>query len=177
MWSEVLETIRSEFSDVPDVAELTRLLLRLGLAMALGAAIGYERERRASNAGLRTHMLVALGTALFVIVPLQAGMQADAMSRVIQGILAGIGFLGAGAVIKQNDSGRVHGLTTAAGIWTTAAIGVTVGLGRETTAVISTVLVLVILAVLGSWEKRVARRDERSGAVSRAEPPDSGHDS
>ena len=157
MWNEVFETVRQEFADVPDASELTRLLVRLGLAMLLGAAIGYERESRDSSAGLRTHMLVALGTALFVLVPLQAGMNSDGMSRVIQGLLAGIGFLGAGAVIKQSDSGKVRGLTTAAGIWATAAIGMTVGLGRETTAIISTVFVLVILSVLLRLERHIVQ--------------------
>jgi putative Mg2+ transporter-C (MgtC) family protein len=166
MWDGVLETVQQEFSDVPNSNELTRLLLRLGLAMALGAAIGYERESRDSSAGLRTHMLVALGTALFVLVPLQAGMDSEGMSRVIQGLLAGIGFLGAGAVIKQSDSGQVRGLTTAAGIWTTAAIGMTVGLGRETTAIISTVLVLIILSLLLRLERRIVRAKEARGEVN-----------
>jgi putative Mg2+ transporter-C (MgtC) family protein len=169
MWDGVLETVQQEFSDVPNSNELTRLLLRLGLAMALGAAIGYERESRDSSAGLRTHMLVALGTALFVLVPLQAGMDSEGMSRVIQGLLAGIGFLGAGAVIKQSDSGQVRGLTTAAGIWTTAAIGMTVGLGRETTAIISTVLVLIILSLLLRLERRIVRAKEARGEVNREE--------
>jgi putative Mg2+ transporter-C (MgtC) family protein len=176
VWNEVLETIRQEFMDVPDAAELTRLLLRLGLAMALGAAIGYDRERRDSTAGLRTHMLVALGTTLLVFGPQQAGMNDEDLSRVIQGLLAGIGFLGAGAVIKQSDSGKVRGLTTAAGLWTTAAIGVIVGLGRETTAVISTVFVLVILSLLLRWERRVALREDARG-VSRQEAQDSANDS
>ncbi|HEX2542096.1 MAG TPA: MgtC/SapB family protein [Caldimonas sp.] len=177
MWNEILETARQEFSDVPDVVQLTRLLLRLGLAMALGAIIGYERESRDSSAGLRTHMLVALGTALFVLVPLQAGMDADGMSRVIQGLLAGIGFLGAGAVIKQSESGHVRGLTTAAGIWTTAAIGMTVGLGRETTAIISTVLVLVILSLLLRLERRIVKGKEERGEISSGERQVREHDS
>lgn len=177
MWTVVVETVRQEFADVPDVEQLTRLLLRLGLAMLLGAAIGYERESRDSSAGLRTHMLVALGTALFILVPLQAGMDADAMSRVIQGLLAGIGFLGAGTVIKQSDSGKVRGLTTAAGIWTTAAIGMTVGLGRETTAVISTVLVIMILSLLLRLERRVARRQEERGEISPGERQERERDS
>lgn len=177
MWTEVMETVRQEFADVPDAQQLTRLLLRLGLAMLLGAAIGYERESRDSSAGLRTHMLVALGTALFILVPLQAGMDAESMSRVIQGLLAGIGFLGAGAVIKQSDSGKVRGLTTAAGIWTTAAIGMTVGLGRETTAVISTVLVLVILSVLLRLERRVMRDKEDRGEISPEERQERERDS
>ena len=166
MWNEVFETVRQEFADVPDASELTRLLVRLGLAMVLGAVVGYERESRDSSAGLRTHMLVALGTAVFVLVPLQAGMDSEGMSRVIQGLLAGIGFLGAGAVIKQSDSGKVRGLTTAAGIWATAAIGMTVGLGRETTAIISTVFVLVILSVLLRLERHILPESHDGGDVS-----------
>jgi putative Mg2+ transporter-C (MgtC) family protein len=177
VWNEVLETLRQEFADVPDAAQLTRLLLRLGLAMALGAAIGYERESRDSSAGLRTHMLVALGTALFMLVPLQAGMDNEGMSRVIQGLLAGIGFLGAGAVIKQSDSGKVRGLTTAAGIWATAAIGMTVGLGRETTAIISTVFVLVILSLLLRLERRIVRGKEARGELSPQEREERERDS
>ncbi len=169
MWNEVFETVRQEFADIPDVSELTRLLVRLGLAMLLGAAIGYERESRESSAGLRTHMLVALGTAVFVLVPLQAGMDSEGMSRVIQGLLAGIGFLGAGAVIKQSDSGQVRGLTTAAGIWATAAIGMTVGLGRETTAIICTVFVLVILSLLLRLERFIVPESQARSEVSPAE--------
>lgn len=168
MWQQVVDTLREEFSDLPDAAQWTRLLLRLGLALLLGAAIGWERERRESTAGLRTHMLVALGTALFVLVPQQAGMSADAVSRVIQGLLAGIGFIGAGAVLKQTESGHVRGLTTAAGIWATAAIGVAVGIGREATAIVSTVLVLIVLGLLLRWETwagiRAQPRQDESGS-------------
>jgi len=159
MWQEIVATLQAEFSDLPDAAQWTRLLLRLGLALLLGAAIGYERESRGSTAGLRTHMLVALGTALFVLVPQQAGMSNDDLSRVIQGLVAGLGFLGAGAVLKQAETGHVRGLTTAAGIWATAAIGVTVGLGREATAIVSTALVLAILGLLLRWETRRGLRD------------------
>ena len=101
-------------------------------------------------------MLVALGTALFVLVPQQAGLSSADLSRVIQGVVAGVGFLGAGAVIKRAQSGEVHGLTTAAGIWATAAIGVAVGLGREVTAIVSALLVVVILGLLLRIEKRAA---------------------
>ena len=155
MWQIVLDTLRNEFSDLSDTGQWVRLLLRLGLAVLLGALIGYEREQRESAAGLRTHMLVALGSALFVLVPQQAGMSNDELSRVMQGLLAGIGFLGAGAVIKQTQSGQVHGLTTAAGIWSTAAIGVAVGLGREATAIVSAIVVVAILGLLLRWEKRM----------------------
>ena len=167
MGQTIIDTLRQEFSDLPDAAQWGRRVLRLGLAVLLGALIGWERERRESAAGLRTHMLVALGTALFVLVPQQAGLSDADLSRVIQGIVAGVGFLGAGAVIKQAESGQVHGLTTAAGIWSTAAIGVAVGLGREATAIVSAVTVVVILGVLLRIEERMgAKRGFRA-----PEPP------
>jgi putative Mg2+ transporter-C (MgtC) family protein len=148
---QILDTLRAEFSDVPDVAQLTRLVLRLLLAALLGGVLGYEREHKGKAAGIRTHMLVAIGAALFVLVPQQGGMGIADMSRVIQGVVAGIGFLGAGAIIKQQREESVQGLTTAAGVWMTAAIGIACGLGRETTAVISTLLALAILALVPRW--------------------------
>jgi len=159
MWERVWVTVQQEFSDIPDVEQATRVALRLLLAVLLGAAIGYERERRESAAGLRTHMLVALGAALFVLVPDLAGLGEDAMSRVLQGVIAGVGFLGAGAVLKMNQHGEVRGLTTAAGIWATAAIGVTVGQGREATALVATVMVVIILSLLYRLERFIAPAD------------------
>ncbi|MFJ4293286.1 MgtC/SapB family protein [Cupriavidus sp. NPDC089707] len=150
VWSEIYSTIRAEFSDVPDAAEATRILVRLTVAVVLGGLIGYEREASGKAAGLRTHMLVALGSAMFVLVPLRAGVPLADISRVLQGLTAGIGFLGAGAILKQNKNSEadIEGLTTAASIWMVAAIGVAAGLGRDTTAVIATVFTLVILQVL-----------------------------
>jgi len=110
--------------------------------------LGYEREQKGKAAGIRTHMLVAMGAALFVLVPQLGGMAVADMSRVIQGIVTGIGFLGAGAIIKHRTEEDTQGLTTAAGIWMTAAIGVACGLGRETTALISALLALAVLAIL-----------------------------
>ena len=148
LFDQIADTLRAEFSDVPDAAQLTRIVVRLLLAALLGGILGYEREQKGKAAGIRTHMLVALGAALFVLVPQQAGMAITDMSRVIQGIVAGIGFLGAGAIIKQQREENVQGLTTAAGIWMTAAIGIACGLGRESTAVLSTLLVLAILTLV-----------------------------
>ncbi|MGO4763032.1 MgtC/SapB family protein [Cupriavidus sp. 2KB_3] len=153
VWGEVYSTLRSEFADIPDVAELTRVLTRLTLAIVLGGLIGFEREAAGKAAGLRTHMLVALGSALFVLVPLMAGMPVADMSRVLQGVASGIGFLGAGAIIKLNSEENIQGLTTAASIWTVAAIGVACGLGRESTAVVGTLFGLVILQVLYRLKK------------------------
>ena len=147
-WERILQALEAEFSDLTDVEQLTRLLTRLLLAALLGGALGYEREQKGKAAGIRTHMLVAMGAALFVLVPQQAGMQVADMSRVIQGVIAGIGFLGAGAIIKHGSEEQVQGLTTAAGVWMTAAIGLACGLGRELTAVISAVLALGVLALV-----------------------------
>ena len=148
MWEAITETLAAEFSDLPDAGQVTRIVLRLVIAAALGGILGYERERQGKAAGVRTHMLVALGAALFVLVPQQAGVSSADMTRVIQGVVAGVGFLGAGAIIKGGAEESVKGLTTAAGIWLTAAIGIACGLGRESTAVLSAVLAFAILALV-----------------------------
>jgi putative Mg2+ transporter-C (MgtC) family protein len=148
MWAEVGATVRSEFSDLPDPAGVTRIVLRLLTAAVLGGVLGYERELKGRAAGLRTHMLVALGAALFVLVPQQAGVSDADLTRVLQGITAGVGFLCAGTIIKGHAESDVQGLTTAAGVWLTAAIGVAAGMGREATAVLSTLLALGILTLL-----------------------------
>ncbi len=151
---EVWLTIRQEFSDIPSAAELTRTCLRLFMAVLLGGIVGMERESAGASAGFRTHMMVALGAALFVLVPLQVGTPIDDMGRVLQGIIAGVGFLGAGAIIKMSQSQDIKGLTTAASIWLTAAVGIAAGMGRETTAVISTMFALFILLVARLFRSR-----------------------
>lgn len=155
MWERVVNTVGAEFSDVADVEQITRLLVRLLLAALLGGVLGYEREQQGKAAGVRTHMLVAMGAALFVLVPQLGGMQVADMSRVIQGVIAGIGFLGAGAIIKNRSEENVHGLTTAAGVWMTSAIGIACGLGRELTAVIGTLLALAVLALVPRLVDRI----------------------
>ncbi|MES2529791.1 MAG: MgtC/SapB family protein [Pseudomonadota bacterium] len=150
-WETVANTVASEFADVGDVAQLTRIVLRLTLAAALGFVLGFERERQGKAAGMRTHMLVAIGSALFVLIPQQTGIVPADMSRVIQGLVAGVGFLCAGTILKQgkdDQEQQVQGLTTAAGLWMTAAIGMACGLGRETTALLSTLLALAVLALV-----------------------------
>jgi putative Mg2+ transporter-C (MgtC) family protein len=147
VWQEVWQGVRADFSDLPGVVAVTQLILRMLLAIFLGGLLGYQRERQGKEAGLRTHMLVALGSAFFVLIPLQAGMSMGDLSRVLQGLIAGIGFLLAGTILKQQAEGQIHGLTTAAGLWLTAAVGVAVGLGREASAVLGTVLALMILAL------------------------------
>jgi len=157
VWNRIVDTVAAEFSDATDVEQITRILVRLLLSAVLGGALGYERERQGKAAGIRTHMLVAMGAALFVLVPEQGGMGVDELSRVVQGIVTGIGFLGAGAIIKNHSEENVQGLTTAAGVWMTAAIGIACGLGREATAVLSTILALIVLAVVPRWVDRPRR--------------------
>src|SRR5215510_10803809 len=115
---------------LPDARQLARIVIRLLVAMLLGAIVGVQREQTGKPAGLRTHMLVALGAALFVLAPLEVGMGSDGLSRVIQGLATGIGFIGGGAILKLSEEREIRGLTTAAGVWMTAAVGVAVGLGR-----------------------------------------------
>ncbi|KQZ62182.1 methyltransferase [Rhizobium sp. Root149] len=148
MGEEIWAALIKEFSDVPDASTITLVTVRLVVAAVLGGILGYERERKGRSAGVRTHMLVAVGAALFVIGPLQGGMQIGDLSRVLQGVVQGIGFLGAGAIMVRVAKRQVEGLTTAANIWATAAIGVIAGLGLEATAVLSTAIVLVILAAV-----------------------------
>jgi putative Mg2+ transporter-C (MgtC) family protein len=162
MLQQIGSTIVAEFADLPDVAMITIITVRLLTAALLGGILGYERERKARSAGVRTHMLVAVGAALFVIGPVQAGMPIADMSRVLQGVVQGIGFLGAGAIIVRTSRHQVEGLTTAASIWATAGIGVIVGLGLEATAILSTAIVLIILAVVPYVMPRNGAADDAS---------------
>lgn len=147
-WHEAWNVIQHEFSDLPSVSQFTRVCVRLFMAILLGGIIGYERESAGSTAGFRTHMLVALGSALFVLVPLQTDMGSDGISRVLQGVVSGIGFLGAGAIIKHGQGMEVHGLTTAASIWLTCAVGLAAGMGFEAMAIVSTLFALLILLLV-----------------------------
>lgn len=163
-WEKIWQTVQAEFADVTNEEEVTRILLRLLMAAMLGALLGFEREHKGKSAGVRTHMLVSMGAALFVLAPSMAGADEQALSRVIQGIVAGIGFLGAGTILKGNgkDPSHVKGLTTAAGLWMTAAIGTATGMGREATALISTVLALLVLATMPMLVDKVeGKNDEK----------------
>jgi putative Mg2+ transporter-C (MgtC) family protein len=148
-----MEMILQELAaTMPDAGQLVRVLVRLLAALAVGALIGYQRERVGKAAGLRTHMLVSMGTALFVISAVEAQMEPDAISRVLQGLITGIGFLGAGVVMKLQQAKEIRGLTTAAGIWMTAAVSATVGLGQIGLGLIAAVLAWVVLAILYKFE-------------------------
>lgn len=161
-WHQIGTTVHEEFSDLSDLKDWTRVTLRLLVAALLGALIGYDREARNKSAGLRTHMLVALGAAIFILTPLQSGMAIADLSRVVQGIIAGIGFLGAGAILKLQRDQEIHGLTTAASIWMTAAIGIAAGLGREMTATLSAGITLFVLSGLYRLESAMAARKNRA---------------
>lgn len=139
--SEIGTALAREFA-LPDAGTTTSIVVRLLVATVLGALLGYERERGGHPAGLKTHILVSAGSALFVLVPLLAGASMDATTRVMQGVVQGIGFLGAGAILKQASDDRIQGLTSAAGILLAAAIGMTAGLGKEIAAIIATVIAL-----------------------------------
>jgi putative Mg2+ transporter-C (MgtC) family protein len=148
LWHEVWRGVQSDFSDLPGVAAVTQSVLRLLLAGLLGGLVGFQREQAGKAAGLRTHMLVALGSAFFVMIPHQAGMPIADLSRVLQGIITGVGFLGAGTILKRPTEEHIEGLTTAAGLWLTAAVGSAAGMGREASAMLGTVLAFLILALL-----------------------------
>lgn len=121
------------------------VLLRLLLAVVLGAAIGFQRERAGKPAGLRTHALICLGSALFTVVSLFGfGIGADP-SRVAAGIVTGIGFLGAGVIFRGLRRDGVAGLTTAASIWTTASVGLAAGVGMYLAAIVVTVIAVAVL--------------------------------
>jgi putative Mg2+ transporter-C (MgtC) family protein len=149
MWETIASTAAAEFSDVADAQVLTQLVMRMLLAALLGGLLGLERELKGKSAGIRTHMLLCLGSAMFIVVPVQAGMDNEALSRIIQGLLAGVGLLCAGSILKSQGDEQIYGLTTAAGLWLTTAIGVAAGMGREATAVLATLLALGILALEG----------------------------
>ena len=138
-----------------DSTQWIRVLVRLAAATLLGGLIGIQRERAGKPAGLRTHMLVTLGTAVFVLACAGVGMGQDALSRVIQGVVTGIGFIGAGSILKISERRDVQGLTTAAGVWMTAAVGVAAGLGSLGVAVLSTLFTLFILSFAKRFERQV----------------------
>lgn len=136
------------------------ITFRLSLALIVGAIIGLERQIRHKPAGLRTHMLVSLGSALFVLIPLQIvtdQQSRDAISRVVQGIAAGVGFLGAGEILRESQQAlslaQVRGLTSAAAIWVCAALGIAAGCGLWQMGLIGAVLSLLVLSLFKRFEK------------------------
>ena len=138
---------------LPDARQFVTVLIRVIASVVLGGIVGIEREKAGKPAGLRTHILVSVGTAIVVLACAGSGMNMDGLSRVIQGIVTGIGFIGAGSILKLDKDLDIRGLTTAAGLWLTAAVGVACGLGALGIAVIGAVLALIILALEGAFQK------------------------
>ncbi len=122
-----------------------QMVIRLLAAAGMGAAIGYQREKAGKPAGLRTHVLIAVGAALFTVASVYGFGPAGDMSRVAAGVVAGIGFIGAGAIIHRGAGDIVGGLTTAATIWAVAAIGLAAGAGLYLVAGVTTGVTLVVL--------------------------------
>jgi len=139
-------------------ADLLHLAARLGLAVVLGGLIGVNRELRQKPAGLRTHALVALGAALVTTIgTLVTGPPGDlgTFGRLVQGLLAGIGFIGGGVILHRDDTLGVHGLTTAAAVWLVAAVGIAIGAGLWAAGVIAIVLALAVLSIGGPIDRRL----------------------
>lgn len=136
------------------------IVVRLALAAVLGGVIGIERETGGKPAGIRTHALVCLGSALFMLISIKSpeffpGTKTVDPGRIAAGVVTGVGFLGAGTIIRAG--GSVKGLTTAASIWTVAAIGLGVGVGYYATAVVATALALAVLHLPDAVTKWVRR--------------------
>jgi putative Mg2+ transporter-C (MgtC) family protein len=148
----------------PDAHDLARIGARLLCALFIGAFVGMQRELTHKPAGLRTHMLVALGTSLVIVMSVEAHMSSSDVSRIIQGLVTGIGFLGGGAILKLTAEHEIHGLTTAAGIWTTAAASAAAGLGQIGTALLGLILGMVVLALLARLERYFGERASSDAA-------------
>ena len=144
--------------------ELMDISIRLATAAALGGAVGIDRELQQKPAGFRTHAMVSLGAALLTVAGLSlAAQDGTAVSRVLQGLVAGIGFVGGGTILRTNSGEGVQGLTTATSLWVVAAVGITAGLGRWDAALVATVLAIALLSLgekFERWLHRVARRRE-----------------
>jgi putative Mg2+ transporter-C (MgtC) family protein len=130
------------------LSPLLEMVLRFLLAVGLGAGIGYQRERAGKTAGLRTHMLVSSGAAIFTLISIYgfSGTAVD-ISRVAAGVVVGVGFIGAGVIFRGRQEEEVAGLTTAATIWVTAAIGLAAGTGLYVVSVIATAVIVGILVL------------------------------
>ena len=156
LWQEVAHTL-------PQADQVVRVAMRLVGSLVIGTLIGLQRELTHKPAGLRTHLLVALGSTLLVVAAVNAGMKSADVSRVIQGLVTGIGFLGGGTILKLTREHEIRGLTTAAGIWLTAAASIAVGLGMFVDAFIGVLFALFVLSAVGKFaEKHADGRESKS---------------
>lgn len=162
MLDVILEELDGSFTGVPPAVAAIRLIM----ALILGGAVGWERERRDKPAGLRTHMLVSIAACLFIIVGVQLAavdfgdeerMRIDPL-RLIEATTAGVAFLAAGLIITAG--GKVRNVTTGASLWLCGAIGLACGAGQVPLAVMATIFVVLVLAVIGSFERHYGRRGE-----------------
>lgn len=150
-------------------ADNLQLFVRLSLAILVGSIIGAEREFQSKSAGLRTNILVCFGSALIVLIPIQLGIaqvSADGFMRSISGVASGIGFIGAGTIL-QGSKKNVRGLTSAAAIWMSAALGMTIACGLLGLGVICAIVTWVVLQVLVKLEKRWMTTHQRKRTKSR----------
>ncbi len=158
-----------------DVSTGTDLFLRLGAAALIGAVIGLNRDLRGKPTGVRTLGLVGLGAALVVLSSMdfktELGLDANPVSRAIQGVLTGIGFLGAGVIVRESRGRKVHGLTTAALIWLTACLGIVCGLGAWPAAAVGLLLVFALLVGGGPLERWLHRKWDRVTPNDRSDAP------
>jgi len=143
--------------------QVVLVLVRLIVAALCGALVGLQRQKSHKPAGLRTHLLVCLTSALVVVACAGMGMNVDGQARVIQGLLTGIGFIGAGSILKLSQEHHIKGLTTAAGLWMMAAIGIACGVGTIGIALIGTALTLMVLALVKEVEDYPHRNHHTEG--------------
>ena len=159
---------------LPNGLELLQITLRLLTALVAGGVVGLQRELTHKPAGLRTHMLLSLGIALILVTAEESGMSKSDLSRVVQGLVTGVGFLGGGAILKLTAEHEIHGLTTAAGLWLTAAAGAAAGLGRLGLSIVGVCLGVFVLSTFSKVEKRLGRHispDAANRSPTGREPP------
>jgi putative Mg2+ transporter-C (MgtC) family protein len=141
-----------------DFDAIINIFARLGLALIAGSVLGLNRWLHHKSAGIRTHSLVALGAAVgMLMIDSHAGSDAQAHSRVLQGLVTGIGFLGAGVIIREHNSRKIHGLTTAASVWTCALLGAAFGAGQYLIGVAALLTIMFIMLIGGRIEQAVGR--------------------
>jgi putative Mg2+ transporter-C (MgtC) family protein len=153
---------------------LIDIAIRLVAAAVLGGIIGLDRNLHAKSTGIRTHGLVAVGSAFVVVIgaSVDGAIDQDSVARIAQGILAGIGFLGAGVILRNTDGGKVHGLTTAASIWATAAVGVGCAVGQIGATALATATMLTVVLLGGKTERALRRFLARHGLDEKPLPED-----
>jgi putative Mg2+ transporter-C (MgtC) family protein len=156
LWQELV-------AGLPDNTEIARIIVRLLVAAVLGGILGFQRAEAGKAAGIRTYMLVTLGAALVVLLPQLTGMSSADLSRVIQGTVTGIGFIGGGVILKLSEQHQIVGVTTAASLWLTATIGIATGAGRLGLAVVGTILAFIVLTVVARLEHWMIAKDIRPG--------------